>query len=476
MKKILLWTLLAASLTLSLANLGGWALMDADEAIYARVFHESSERRDFSSFTYLGQPWFEKPPLYFWLTRASVAAFGENEFALRFPSAISVTAAVLLVWLIVRRLTKDDIAAFLAGAILLSTGLFAFAGRQVRLDVPVAAAALFAFYSFLKAREDPRWFFGFGAGVAAGILLKSVIGLLAFPVIFIYSCFSKSWDWLKNKRFWLGNLFALLLVLPWHADQHFRFGAAFWNSYFWFHVVKRAGSTVVFGEQAPFLYHLKQLFIAANPWFFVFLILGARLLLKKKSGTGTDRPEAALFAIALFILVLFYIPQTRLLYYFVPALPFLAMGVAVACRRLLMKKPRVAAVTLILFIAVGFAGTFFRIFSQKERDIFLRTIPKVSRYAVAEDEKAAAIIVRKEAVPFYVYNWRFFPTLLYYGNGAEFAVIKNGGSAAPPFLLLIPTPLFRGTGSLPIKIPADAKTEILYQGEAAVLVKVPGSF
>lgn len=49
-----------------------------------------------------------KPPLYIYATVPSIAAFGLNEFALRFPSAFFGTLTVLLTYFLARKLTASD--------------------------------------------------------------------------------------------------------------------------------------------------------------------------------------------------------------------------------------------------------------------------------------------------------------------------------------------------------------------------------
>ena len=48
-----------------------------------------------------------KPPLYIYLTVPSVALFGLNVFAVRFPSAVLGTLTVLLVYFLVRELFEN---------------------------------------------------------------------------------------------------------------------------------------------------------------------------------------------------------------------------------------------------------------------------------------------------------------------------------------------------------------------------------
>jgi 4-amino-4-deoxy-L-arabinose transferase-like glycosyltransferase len=482
MKKILLLLLIAAAAFFALANLGKWALMDADEATYARVYQESAAQHDLVSLTFLGHPWHEKPPLYFWLTKGSVSLFGQNEFALRLPSALAIVLAVWLVWLIAYHESKSAMTAFVAGMVLVGTGFFMFAGRQMRLDVPVTAALLGAFYCFLRGEEKPKWLMGVGFLLGVAVLLKSVIGLLGIPIILLYALMRKRWGWLASPWFWVGNGLGLLVALPWHVYELMKFGGPFWQVYFTFNVVERVSGVVVTGSQvAPFFYHLKQLLIVTGPWLGVFLgIAGGAVawhfLRTEKTGQpAIDRAGWAYIAITLFLLVVFYIPQTRLLYYFIPALPFLAISIALSTRALLDAHRYVVGSVLVLLCAFGMARTAFAVFSQQDRGFFLQALPRVSRYQVAEDERRIAHLRTAEQLPLYLYKWNFVTTFLYYNDGGNGVSLRRADAATKlegDALLLVPTPLFKGLDALPIAVTGDAKREVVYAGLAGTVVKI----
>jgi len=473
MNKIFLTILFLLSLLFSLTNLGKWAFMDYDEAIYAKVYHESLTRNNFFTFTYLNEPWFEKPPLYFWLAKGSATLFGKNEFSLRLPSAMLTTISILLVLLIVLELTKDWTAALLSAAILTTTAYFLFTGRQLRLDIPVTSSILLSIYAFLKGRDKPFWFLIFGMGIACGILFKIVIGLLVYPIITLYALIYREYKWLKNKWFWIGNILALILIVPWHFYQSLLFGQRFWDSYFLYHVFERTIETITFGDRTPFLYYFQQLFIVNQPWFFIFILSAIIFLIHSKTKLKDHRFELFTLFITIAIFLLFYLPQTKLLYYFTPMLPFMAMFIGSFMAKLLKKQKKAILLIFILLAIVGVINTSLRIFSDKERGVFLQPLPKISRYAVAKDEKLVAEIAGKEKLPLYLYNWEFFPTLIYYSELNEVTNLQKvikGTSLKPPFLLLIPTPLFKG--SLPVSVSTQAKAKSLFNGQAATLIKV----
>ena len=63
-------------------------LVGPDEPRYAQVAREMLQRGDFITPTLGGVPWFEKPPLFYWMMMASYRVFGVSEFAARLGPAI----------------------------------------------------------------------------------------------------------------------------------------------------------------------------------------------------------------------------------------------------------------------------------------------------------------------------------------------------------------------------------------------------
>ena len=75
--------LLALSGALLLFRLGTVPLLGPDEPRYARVAVEMHRAGEWVTPTLQGQPWLEKPPLYYWLAGAAFSVLGETEAAAR---------------------------------------------------------------------------------------------------------------------------------------------------------------------------------------------------------------------------------------------------------------------------------------------------------------------------------------------------------------------------------------------------------
>src|SRR5919109_5173151 len=63
-------------------------LLDPDEGLHAAIAQEMLLRHDYVVPTFLGEPFFDKPILFFWAEALSLRLFGLNETAIRIPPLI----------------------------------------------------------------------------------------------------------------------------------------------------------------------------------------------------------------------------------------------------------------------------------------------------------------------------------------------------------------------------------------------------
>jgi len=78
--------------------LGGVHLFDWDEVNFAEISREMIVTNDFLRVQVNYQPFFEKPPLFFWIQVVSMKLFGINEFGARFPNAIVGIITLLVLY------------------------------------------------------------------------------------------------------------------------------------------------------------------------------------------------------------------------------------------------------------------------------------------------------------------------------------------------------------------------------------------
>ncbi|HEY1661734.1 MAG TPA: glycosyltransferase family 39 protein [Verrucomicrobiae bacterium] len=343
------FTLAAAVLIIAFAfitfyRLGVRPLQDFDEAIYAQVAHEAMQSGNQLGFTWQGNPpmhrpekWFEKPPLMIWLTEISEALFGVNEFAARFWTAIFAILTLPLTFLFARELSREigagkgdgpraggDVAAFVAVAAFFGAYQFMDDARILQMDIPVGFFVVLSLYAFWRARENARFYFLFWFALAFGLMIKSVIGLLPLPVIFLFSLLARDFRYLKIKNFWLGLLLFFALILPWHIIESLRYGGEFWHQYLFYHLLERYSSALE-GNSGPLTFYLA---IAFQEQFFFWALAVALVYFIARS----FRSKAHLFVTVaiVFVFLFFSTAGTKLPPYILVIYPYAAMAIGIA--------------------------------------------------------------------------------------------------------------------------------------------------
>lgn len=465
-QKVIFGALILLSFFFFFFRLGTLPLYDYDEAHYAQVVQHTLASDNLLTFKRSGTEWFEKPPLLLWLTIGSIALWGESELAMRLPTALLGVAAIWGVYLLTFFLTKNYWAALGSGFILLFSGMFTASGRQLRMDVPLSAAIIFAVYSFVKGWEKPKWYLGFWFWIAVGLLIKSVPVFFTGPVAIIFSTIYQRWSWLKNAYFWLGVLLFLAIVAPWHIYESLKFGSRFWSEYLGYHIWQRATQKILGGNVTSWDY-LKELFFLTEPWFIlVFFLLVFLWLYRRREFSGFRLALASFFS-GIFIFFVFAAARTKLLFYLIPILPFEAMAVSAA--------------SLFLFKAVGWRhkknifaliGTFAFLIAivSISLQVFYFQAPYAYPHAIDEREIGKLIKQRYGGHAIYSFDWKAYETIYYYSGGHKPNIQLVGKEDLkigfkPPYFIIMPKTYLSNKKQTGLNLLYEGKYLVLLEAE-----------
>ncbi|MGA8181695.1 MAG: phospholipid carrier-dependent glycosyltransferase, partial [Desulfobacterales bacterium] len=92
-----------------------------DESRYAEIPREMIASGNWIVPKLNGLRYFEKPVLGYWLNALSIELFGENAFAVRFPSAMATGLSAFIIFLLVRRFSGELSAEISAALIFLTS-------------------------------------------------------------------------------------------------------------------------------------------------------------------------------------------------------------------------------------------------------------------------------------------------------------------------------------------------------------------
>lgn len=82
-------------------------LFEPDEGRYAQIPREMLTAREWIVPTLQGEPYLDKPPLFYWFVMMSYAVFGYSDGAARLIPALAMHATVLLTYWLGRRIVGD---------------------------------------------------------------------------------------------------------------------------------------------------------------------------------------------------------------------------------------------------------------------------------------------------------------------------------------------------------------------------------
>ncbi len=168
--------------------------------------------------------WLHKQPFSLWLMALSMAAFGRNEIALRLPSLVLSSAALLCTYGIGRRLGGERaglLAAFLQA---IHAGIISLAAGQTATDhvdtVFVALVGLGGWLA-LSAQGSRRWFWPLLIGGVTGLALltKWLSGLLIL-IVWAVALSGRAPLRVIIPRLVLALLAAGVVFLPWQIYTH----------------------------------------------------------------------------------------------------------------------------------------------------------------------------------------------------------------------------------------------------------------
>lgn len=310
------------ALTINLAGNGRVSLWDRDEPRYAQATREMRERGDWIRPSFNGEPRHHKPILIYWLMGAATMAAGDNPFGVRLVSALAGAGTVLLTWHLGRSLFGPR-AGRLAALVLATAPLMAVESKMSTIDATLTCLLMGCQVLLWRLIRGPSLgaALGFWALLALAFLAKGPVA----PALLVVAGLASAWwggslAFLGRLRWRAGLGLFLVLVLPWYAA----IGILTHGEFYQFAVGSQIVDRVAKGMEEH----------GAFPGFYILTLLGtfypwSALLPAALLAAWRRRREAPAFAFLLGWVVgpwiLLECVQTKLVHYYLPALPACAL-------------------------------------------------------------------------------------------------------------------------------------------------------
>ena len=170
-------------------------------------------------------PYYHKGPFYFLLTAITAKIFSFSKFIVRFWPALFGFGVILVTYLLGRNIFNKKVG-LLSAFILTTTFQFIHVdgARAVSVDTIFIFFMMLAIYLLFKKKDKPKLFYLGAVSIGLAGLTRSVF--MTIPLLFLFlsvdfsQYFSKKKMIRLFKKWFLGVIIILTIVLPWVALQY----------------------------------------------------------------------------------------------------------------------------------------------------------------------------------------------------------------------------------------------------------------
>lgn len=366
------------------ATLAARPLFNTDEGRYAEIPREMLADGDWVIPHLNGLDYIEKPPLQYWATALSLKVFGINEFAARLYTALCALLTLIVIFVTAGELW-DRQTAVRAVAVLGGMLLFLIMGQMLTLDMSLTFYMTLGMSAFLLAQQSAlslRWMLLAWTAIGLGVLTKGVVAA-AIPaaVLVLYSGMARDFSpW--RRLHWLPGLgLFLLITVPWHWLAAGR--RADFLEFFFVHEHLSRFLTPSADRQEAWWFFGAVFLTGSMPW----TLPALRILVLGWIKVKADEPIALasasrlpdfnapffLWVWVVFVLGFFSLSDSKLMPYVLPAMPALALLIAVQpLARLKRDFLWTAGFTLFLSVGLVLASWRWRLLVEpSERSVYL---------------------------------------------------------------------------------------------------------
>jgi len=306
----------------------GAPLQEPEESRYAEIPRQMLESGNLEVPVLHGLPYYDKPPLLYWLVMGSYKAFGVHDWSARLVSSGAGFFCVLITYFWGRQVVGTQ-AAFLGGGILCLSGRYVYLGRLLTMNSLLCLcviAALAAAHLALRGRAL-RWHWWILSALACGlgVLAKGPVAIvlvgvpaLAYQLLDQRAARARLVPWLVFLAAAIG------VACPWFFMAA-RSDPEFLAYFFWKQNLVRY--VAPFDHAKPVWYYLGDVVLGMLPW--SLLLPGLFKFLSRHSALeAKNRPSSlGFFLLAFAWCLLFYsVSGSKRAGYILPAMPPLALA------------------------------------------------------------------------------------------------------------------------------------------------------
>ncbi len=365
-------------------NLGDPVLAIWDESRNAVNSYEMMKSGNPIVTSFNGEPdmWNTKPPLLQWLQVLSMKVFGTNEWALRFPSALSaLLVGFLLLWFTKRFINSYTLGLVSVFVLYTSTGYInAHAVRTADFDsILVLFTTAASFFLFLateteESSKKKRLILGFFIFITLAALTKGIAAFIMGPAYLVYLLYRRElFNWVKNPNFWIGSVILVVVVGGYYFLRNYM-NPEYLQTMIENEISGRYTETLE-ENKAPFSFYIRLLYqMRFQSWY--YLVPAGIILGFLTRDTRLKRLLGYLILLTVTYLLVISKGETKLMWYDLPIFPFISLMAGIFFYVVmnlirysgLFKKNLVFRLLPVFIILSFFTAPYFTIFKQNRSD------------------------------------------------------------------------------------------------------------
>ena len=289
--------------------LGHIHLLDWDEINFALSSKEMIASNNYIQVTVNKEPFWEKPPLFFWLQTVSFKLFENTEFAARFISALSGIITTILLFLIGRQIVSP-IFGLIWGLLYSGSCLSLFVSKMGIMDPALnlfIIGGMFAYMQMIIYKNKP-YIYAMLASICLSIafLIKGPIAIAIPMIVFILYFFFYE----KSQFNFRQNIFFITLLClfsaSWYIMESIKNGFWFIEQFILYQY--KLISTADAGHKGFFLFHL-VIFLSLCFPASTFFIRGI------KNNWKINNFSQIMSLLFIVVIIIFFIIQTKIIHY-----------------------------------------------------------------------------------------------------------------------------------------------------------------
>lgn len=295
--------------------LGNVHLFDWDEINFAESAREMIVTGDYSRVRINFEPFWEKPPLFFWMQSVSMHLFGINEFAARFPNAIC-GLVTLITFFIIGSKYKDEKFGWIWAICYLGSFLPHLYFKSGIIDpwfnYFIFMTIYFLYKSINETNSKKATQLSLLAGLFIGLatLTKGPVGILiTILTLLVYWIYNRFRLFSSFKNIALFTIVAILVTSLWFGFELIKNGPWFLQEFIAYQIDLFLNP--VAGHAQPLYYHFLVVFLGCFP----ISIFAVPILIRKENSNAEIDFKRWMKFLFWVVMILFTIVKTKIVHY-----------------------------------------------------------------------------------------------------------------------------------------------------------------